>query len=518
MYPIKSHRRSLRIALFALAMLATFPVATSAQVGQEWVGKRVITRFGAVLQADGLVVDDEKLENRSRGGQRREFRIYRVEQVEGPWILIKQENGSAFGWITAGWLIPHDRAIDFFTNEIRANPDNSSAYIYRGHLWKDAKRYENAIADYSDAIRRDPGNEGGWLGRGIAWAFKNEFEKAIADIDEAIRLDPKYALAYYNRGNTWFRKTDYDKAIIDLDLAIQLEPKFAPAYFNRGNAWRAKKEYDKAITDFDEAIRLDPMNTIAYNNRGNAWSAKGESDKAIADYGEAIRLDPMNAVAYNNRGNAWRTRKDYDKAINDYDEAIRREPRYANAFYNRGNAWYDKKEYDEAISDYGEAVRFDPRDRHSDFYRSVCQLILHQPESTTGFKAILDRDQGKGDNSPYALILGNLAARQAGNESEARAFLERASSLDRAAWPFPAVKFLQGELDEAGLLSMAVDDLKRTEARCFLGLDHLLKGQKDEALAHLRWVRDHGVSSTIGYDIALAELARLNESTTPTRK
>jgi hypothetical protein len=49
-----------------------------------------------------------------------------------------------------------------------------------------------------------------------------------------------------------------------------------------------------------------------------------------------------------------------------------------------------------------------------------------------------------------------------------------------------------GEREEAGLLALAVDIDKKTETHGYLGLDCILKGRKDEALAHYRWVKEHG--------------------------
>ena len=112
----------------------------------------------------------------------------------------------------------------------------------------------------------------------------------------------------------------------------------------------------------------------------------------------------------------------------------------------------------------------------------------------------------------YAVILGNLAARQSGDEPGARAFLDDAAGkLDATAWPRPVVHFLRGEINEPALLALAVDDDKRTEAHCFLGLDCALETRKDEAWAHYQWVKEHGNPTFIEYTIALAELDRLSE-------
>ena len=272
------------------------------------------------------------------------------------------------------------------------------------------------------------------------------------------------------------------------------------------------------MADFGEAMRIDPKYAIACFSRGNAWFAQDEYEKAIADYTEAIRRDSQYAYAFNNRGSAWLKKNDYDKAMADLDEAIRLDPKYAVAYGNRGTAWFGKKEYDRAIGDYSEAIRLDPKDASAYFYRSVARMILRRDDAVGGFKTAMDLEQGKDHYATYAVILGNLAARQLKNEADAKWFLDQASRLEAFAWPYPAVKFLRGELDEAGLLALAVDDGKKTEARCFLGLDHLVKGHKGEALAHFRWVRDHGPTAFIEYTIAMAELERLGEPASPVRK
>jgi hypothetical protein len=74
------------------------------------------------------------------------------------------------------------------------------------------------------------------------------------------------------------------------------------------------------------------------------------------------------------------------------------------------------------------------------------------------------------------------------------------------------VQFLRGDIDEAALLKLSTDDDKRTEARCFLGMDHAIKGRKGQALTHFRWVKEHGNTGYTEYTIAAAELERLERS------
>ncbi len=362
------------VPLALAALLLASPRSLPAQEAGGWLGKRVLLQFNSVLRVGDTVVDDQKREARGRGGPRETRRIYRVDQVNGPWLWLQAEGEVGAGWILAAEVIPYDGAIDYFTNQIRANPANGSAYTSRGHLWHDKKEYDLALADYNEAIRLDPGSEVAWCNRGIAWHDKSEYDKAIADYAEAIRLDVKYASAYANRGIAWHDKSEYDKA--------------------------------------------------------------------IADYAEAIRLDPKDSWAY--------------------------------------------------------------------FGRAVLAMTTRRDGAVAGMRTVVELERGKGQLATYAVILGHLAARIAGDAGVAAEFLGPwARDLDTTAWPYPAVRFLRGDLDEGPFLALAVDTDMKTEARCFLGLRRGLEGRREEALTHYRWVKEHGTRSFVEYQIAVAELARL---------
>ena len=85
----------------------------------------------------------------------------------------------------------------------------------------------------------------------------------------------------------------------------------------------------------------------------------------------------------------------------------------------------------------------------------------------------------------------------------------RRRSATHREWPYPIIKHLRGELDEAGLLAAAVDDGKRAEAHCFLGLEALADGREDAAIAHFRWVKERGDRRLAQYVMSVAELDRL---------
>jgi len=222
-----------------------------------------------------------------------------------------------------------------------------------------------------------------------------------------------------------------------------------------------------------------------------------------------LRLDPKDALTLLSRGYVYGIQNDYEKAIRDFDEVIRLDPESTSAICYRGNARRARHEYDKAFADYDEAIRLDPKDPWAPFSRAVVQFILRRPEAIAGFQTVRDLEQQKGRLSPYCAILGHFAARQAGDDDRARRFLKQSPSDD--AWPNAVIRYLSGESSEAALLKLATDQDKRTEARCFLGLDEALNNRPEAARTHFRWVKDHGDTRSTEYDIALAELRRLED-------
>jgi tetratricopeptide (TPR) repeat protein len=273
----------------AVTLASSASAQTQAEIG--WIGKRVITTYGTVLRVGDQVVDDAgRAKNLARGKEQQAFRIYRVEQVKGPWLWLVAEGSGVKGWAPAANVILFDQAIEYITNRIRANPGAPSNYLWRGTVWSRWNELDNAIADYNEAIRLDPNRAAPFVARGNALRAKDDYDKAIADYTEAIRLDPGSALAYLARGRAWRAKKDYDRAIADYTEAIRLDPAYALALNNRGNAWCDKKDYDKAIADYTEAIRLDPGCSIAHFNRGLASLLIG-SGEAVADERKLLDLE-----------------------------------------------------------------------------------------------------------------------------------------------------------------------------------------------------------------------------------
>jgi tetratricopeptide (TPR) repeat protein len=492
--------RAIVMMAIAIVLSLAAPESLFAQDTNGWIGKRVVqTQHNLALKSDV----------QSEGRPQVEIHVYRVERIDGRLLWLEAEGGHVAGWALAGDLVPVEKAVEFFSSEMKARPTDPFPFLMRATIWHDKRDLVRALTDYTEAIRRDPQNAALHCNRGHAYREQNEPDKAIADFDEAIRLDPADVAALIERGATRGSRREFDKAIADFSEAIRLLPNQAAAYTDRGVAWTHQKEYDKAIADFGKAITLNPSDPQPYYNRGHAWASKRELEKAAADYSEAIRLDPNQVDAHINRGIIRQSTRQFDQAVTDFRRAVELGPQRIEAQLALAGGWEAVREYQKALATYEHVITLDPRSSRAHFGRAAILFILDRPGVDDEVKSVIEDDGWRGGLAPYAAILGHAAARRGGDSERAKALLGAASThQDRLAWPYPIVQYLRREVDESKLIAAATDGDKMTEARCWLGLDQLQSGQSDLALAHFRWVKEHGEPCSTEHAIAVNEFER----------
>jgi tetratricopeptide (TPR) repeat protein len=185
---------------------------------------------------------------------------YKVLREEGRWVRVRDRGEE--GWVAKADVVRLEDAVDYFTDRIRTNPSDGSAYSSRAVAWRLKGELDIAIKDNDEAIRLYPKQAASWINRGLAWGAKKEYDKAIQDYDEAIRLDPKFADPF--NGRAWLLATcpngkyrDGKKAIEAAKGACELTDwknwhhtdTLAAAFAEAGNFEKAVAEQEKALAD-----------------------------------------------------------------------------------------------------------------------------------------------------------------------------------------------------------------------------------------------------------------------------
>ena len=288
--------------------------------------------------------------------------LWSVEKVDGPNVLIRAEKVGIVGWTSADQVVSVDRAMGYFSDQIREHPNDAFARVLRATLWRDADALDKAMADCNDAARIDPRYSSAYECRASLWLDREEVEKAVDECDTALRFDPQSATVHVLRGYALMFKQKFDKAITDFDRAIELDPQQSAAYAARAIIWLAKKDYSKAVTDTTEAIRINPHDALAYSVRAGAWRCKGEYDKSISDHQEALRLSPDLAVGDSNRAQEGIDESDYDRAMTEVNDAVHLASQIANNYFCRASVKLAEEEYDQAIAICTASIRDNPED------------------------------------------------------------------------------------------------------------------------------------------------------------
>ena len=80
---------------------------------------------------------------------------------------------------------------------------------------------------YDRALALQPDLEGAWLGRGNVFFELKRYDEAFAAYDKALALKPDFDDAWLGRGNVFCALRCYDEAFAAYDKALALKPDLA---------------------------------------------------------------------------------------------------------------------------------------------------------------------------------------------------------------------------------------------------------------------------------------------------
>jgi tetratricopeptide (TPR) repeat protein len=319
------------------------------------------------------------------------------------------------------------------------------------------------------------------------------------------------------RGERLMQGGRYDGAVAELKEAVRLKPDYALAHFKLGNAYMQMRRAPEAIQSFKEAIRLEPKMDGAHNNLGNVYLAVGRLDQAAEAYKEAARINPAAGAPHLNLGMTYMRMGRDEEAAESLREAFRLAPNNPQAAAMLGETARRLGRYKEAVEALDALGRLAPLQAPTMQNRALCKLYLARgAEAAADARANLKMTGWHEEHSQFMALVAHFGYRQAAREADARTILdEAAANADTTAWPYPIVRYLRRELSAKEVFALANNNDKMTEARAYIGLDLSLAGKKDEALTHLRWVKEYGNGQFVEYPMALTEISRIEAAAAP---
>lgn len=132
----------------------------------------------------------------------------------------------------------NDKAVDYFTNTIKSNPENLYAYNALGKYYKERGAFSEAIKQFKQIILRDMDAPETLVQIGDCYLAMDSLDKAYMHYDMAVGTDPVYVEAYHKRGLAAMLQYDLKNARFNFEQALSLDEEFEPAI-------KALEELDK---------------------------------------------------------------------------------------------------------------------------------------------------------------------------------------------------------------------------------------------------------------------------------
>ena len=339
-----------------------------------------------------------------------------------------------------------------------------------------------------------------------------QFNDAIEVLRKAIQVQPNLAVAHVQLGIALLGANQRDEAMSEVKRAIELDPNDARAYVAQGNIDSSMRRYDEAIAAYKQAVNLDSNYLNAYMNLGMAYGTTQRFADSAEAFQQALRLDPNNASALNGLGIAQFRTGQREEGIQSVKQAIRINPGFVDAHLNLARWYHGMGQYKQAVAEFTEVTRILPKWPQTYFERTTDNFYLGLYDAAASdARTFLDLTDWHSDRAQYMAIFGSISYRRAGKPTEAKEILDLAAKRsNQNSWPYRIISYLRGEFPADALVGIASSSNDRlTEAHGYIGLDLLLKDQKEAALTHLKWVKEHGNRNFVEYIFSTIELNRL---------
>ena len=121
------------------------------------------------------------------------------------------------------------------------------------------KKLNPALEDLNKAIEVKPDLVDAYIERGMVFLQARRFDDAIGDLTRAIEIDPQNVKAYAMRASAKLQAEANDDALNDVNQALQLAANDPLALRIRGNVYEALNRTDEGIADYRNALAQDPF-------------------------------------------------------------------------------------------------------------------------------------------------------------------------------------------------------------------------------------------------------------------
>ncbi|MEO1148295.1 MAG: tetratricopeptide repeat protein, partial [Cyanobacteria bacterium J06638_22] len=125
---------------------------------------------------------------------------------------------------------------------------------------------------------------------GIVYRDMKRYEEAIAAYEKAIALDETYATPHNNLGIVYRDMKRYEEAIAAYEKTIALDETNAYPHNELGDVYRDMKRYEEAIAAYKKVGELEPNSAYSKTEIGLTYALQNQLDDAHSAWKDAFSL------------------------------------------------------------------------------------------------------------------------------------------------------------------------------------------------------------------------------------
>jgi tetratricopeptide (TPR) repeat protein len=174
-----------------------------------------------------------------------------------------------------------------FQKAVELKPDSWQGNILIGDIYRQRKKWTEAIQHYESAASLNPSVPASFLGMATVHWQTGEFDQANADLHKVLALDPANIQANFELGDIAVRRHQFQSAIPNLQKAIAQDPNLLVAHADLGKALAGVGNVQDALAELTRAEPVDRYGDIHYQlfllYRNVGQKEKAEQALAISE-------------------------------------------------------------------------------------------------------------------------------------------------------------------------------------------------------------------------------------------
>ena len=174
----------------------------------------------------------------------------------------------------------------YYKSQIKKNPQAYSPRISLAQLYRDHKRYEDALMQLDELKRLDYMTDSAWITYGVVLYRLDDYQGAIdslAPILDKNSLAPvikkllRYQRVNWYLGRSYIKKEEYQKALTCFEREVKSGYKGYEVFWNLGFCYSNIGQFEKAKDAYSKALALKPNSNELKDNLALAHIRLGQS-------------------------------------------------------------------------------------------------------------------------------------------------------------------------------------------------------------------------------------------------